>query len=100
MIAATATFAVIKRHPSPDTVHIITILTGLADIRPHDAVAPALPTYEEAVHIATERGLTRQPQIGFLKRIGAAEFVPVSERFVCHCGEELDALAAAMAGSN
>ncbi len=67
MIAATATFAVFKRQISPGTVRLVTILTDLSDIRPYDAIARALPTYEEAVRIATERGLARQPRIGFLK---------------------------------
>ena len=49
MIAATATFAVFKRQSSPTTIQVVTILTGLTDIRPHDAIAPALPTYDEAV---------------------------------------------------
>ncbi len=96
MIAATATFAVLKRQTSPATVQVITILTDLADIRPHDAIAPALPTYEEAVRIATERGLAREPRIGFLKQFGVAEFVPVCERIVWGTAEELDSLAAAM----
>ena len=96
MIAATATFAVLKRQSSPATIQVVTILTNLADIRPHDAIAPALPTYEEAVRIATERGLARQPRIGFLKQFGVAEFVPVCERIVCHSTDELDSLAAAM----
>ena len=68
-----------------------------ADIEPHDAIAPALPTYSEAVRIATERGLTRQPRIGFLKQLGVAEYVPVCERIVFGSPEELDTLAAAMA---
>lgn len=97
MIAATATFAVFKRQTSPGEVRVITILTDLADIRPHDAIAPALPTYDEAVRIATERGLSREPQIGFLKQCGVAAFVAVSERIVCNSADELDALAAAMA---
>ena len=97
MIAATATFAVLKRQPSPTTIQVVTILIGLADIRPHDATAPALPTYAEAVHIATERGLAREPRIGFLKQFGVAEFVPVSEQIVCVSSEELECLAAAMA---
>lgn len=96
MIAATATFAVLKRQPSPTTIQLITILTGLADIRPHDATAPALPTYAEAVRIATDRGLAREVRIGFLKQFGVAEFVPVSERIVCESSEELEFLAAAM----
>jgi hypothetical protein len=96
MIAATATFAVFKRQSSPTTIQVVTILTDLADIRPHDAIAPALPTYDEAVRIATERGLAREPRIGFLKQIGVAEFVPVCERIVCGTVEELDSLAAAM----
>jgi hypothetical protein len=100
MIAVTATFAVLKRQ-SLDlaSIQVVTILTDLADIRPHDAIAPALPTYEEAVRIATERGLARQPRIGFLKQYGVAEFVPVCERFVCNCTEEFDALTAATAKS-
>ena len=73
MIAATATFAVFKRQSSPTTIQVVTILTDLADIRPHDAIAPALPTYDEAVRIATERGLAREPRIGFLKQFGVAE---------------------------
>ena len=80
MIAATATFAVFKRESSPTTIQVVTILTNLADIRPHDAIAPALPTYAEAVRIATERGLARDARIGFLKQFGVAEFVPVCER--------------------
>ena len=97
MIAATATFAVFKRQTSPATVQVITILTDLADIRPHDAIAPALPTYEEAVRIATERGLAREPRIGFLKQFGIAEFIPVCERIVWESADELNSLAAAMA---
>jgi len=97
MIAATAIFAVLKRQPSPTTIQIVTILTGLSDIEPHDATGPALPTYAEAVSIATERGLAREPRIGFLKQFGVAEFVPVSERIVCVSSEELESLAAAMA---
>ena len=80
MIAVTATFAVLKRQPSPPTMQVITILTGLADIRPHVAFAPALSTYEEAMRIATERGLAREARIGFLKKFGVAEFVSVGER--------------------
>lgn len=97
MIAATAIFAVLKRQPSPTTVQVVTILTGLLDIQPHDATGPALPTYAEAVSIATERGLAREPRIGFLKQIGVAEFVPVSERIAWNSSEELESLAAAMA---
>lgn len=97
MIAATATFAVLKRQTSPVSIQVVTMLTDLADIRPHDAVAPALPTYAEAVRIATDRGLARDPRIGFLKQFGVAEFVPVCERIVFASPEELDALAAAMA---
>jgi hypothetical protein len=96
MIAATATFAVLKRQPSPTTVQVVTILTGLANAEQHDATAPALPTYAEAVRIATERGLAREPRIGFLKQFGVAEFVPVSERIVCDSSDELEALTAAM----
>ena len=96
MIAATATFAVLKRQPCPTTVQVVTILTSLADVQTHDATAPALPTYDEAVRIATERRLAREPRIGFLKQFGVAEFVPVCERIACNSEEELDALAAAM----
>lgn len=88
MIAASAT--------SPTTIQVVTILTGLADVRPHDATAPALPTYAEAVRIATERGLAREPRIGFLRQFGVAEFVPVCERIVCNSPKKLDALAAAI----
>jgi hypothetical protein len=59
MIAVTATFAVLKRQISPASIQVLTILTNLADIEPHDAIAPALPTYSEAVRIVTERGLRR-----------------------------------------
>jgi hypothetical protein len=97
MISAAATFAVFKRQTSLATVQVITILTDLADIRPHDAIAPALPTYEEAVRIATERGLARERRIGFLKQFGIAEFVPVCERIVWDSADELNSLAAAMA---
>jgi hypothetical protein len=97
MIAVTATFAVLKHQISPASIQVLTILTNLADIEPHDAIAPALPTYSEAVRIATERGLTREPRIGFLKRIGVAEYVTVCERIVFGSPEELDTLAAAMA---
>jgi len=93
MIAATATFAVFKRQPSPTTIQVVTILTDLADIRPYDDFAPALPTYDEAVRIATERGLARKPRIGFLKQYGVAEFVPVCERVVFVSQDDLGALA-------
>lgn len=96
MIAVTATFAVLKQLASPTQMRVITILTDLADIRPYDAISPALPTYAEAVRIATERGLSRDARIGFLKNFGIAEYVPVCERIVLGCGEELDSLAAAM----
>ena len=72
------------------------MLTDLSDIRPYDVTAPALPTYAEAVRIATDRGLCRTPLIGFLKQIGAAEFVPVCERVVLDSAEEVDALATSM----
>jgi hypothetical protein len=96
MISATATFAVLKHEPSAGIVRVLTVLTDLADIRPYDATAPALPTYAETVRIVTERGLAREPRIGFLKQFGVAEFVPVCERVVFNSAEELDALAAAM----
>ena len=97
MIAATATFAVLNRQTSPELILVVTLLTDLADIRPHDATELALPTYAEAVRIAAERGLARDPRIGFLKKFGVAEFVPVSERIVFLSAEEIEALAAAMA---
>jgi len=97
VIAATATFAVFKRQTSSASIQVVTILTGLADIRPHDATAPALPTYAEAVRIATDRGLAREARIGFLKQFGVTEFVPVCGRIVFASQEDLDALAAAMA---
>lgn len=96
MISVTATFAVLKQQNSPASMQVVTILTDLADIRPYDVLSPALPTYAEAVRIATERGLSRDPRIGFLKQFGVAEFVPVCERIVFASSEELDALAAAM----
>ena len=96
MISVTATFAVLRQQDSPASVQVVTVLTDLADIRPHDALAPALATYAEAVRIATERGLSRDPRIGYLKKIGVAEYVPVCERIVLGCAEELDSLAAAI----
>ena len=95
MICATATFAVLK-HQSAGVLRILTVLTDLTDVRPYDVTSPALPTYTEAVAIVTERGLARTPRIGFLKKLGVAEYVPVSERVVLDSAEELDALAAAM----
>ena len=95
MISVTATFAVLKKH-SPASTQVVTILTDLADIRPYDALSPALPTYAEAVQIATERGLSRDPRIGYLKKFGIAEYVLVCERIVLGCAEELDSLAGAM----
>jgi len=97
MISATATFAVFRHEPSTGMVRVLTVLTDLSDIQSYDATAPALPTYSEAVRIATERGLARKPHVGFLKLFGVAEFVPVSERIVCMTAEELDALVAATA---
>jgi hypothetical protein len=97
MIAVTATFAVLKQQISPASIQVLTILANLADIEPHDAIAPASPTYSDAVRIATERGLTRQRRIGFLDQIGVAEYVPMCERIVFGSPEELDTLAASMA---
>jgi hypothetical protein len=96
MISATATFAVFKHEPSIGTVRTLTILTDLTQVQPYDATAPALPTYAEAVRIATERGLAREPRIGFIKQFGVAEFVSVAERLVLNSVEEFDALATAM----
>lgn len=96
MISATATFAVFKHEPSAGFVRVVTILTDLADIRPYDATAPALPTYSEAVAIATERGLARTPRIGFLKQFGVAEYVPVCELVVFNSTDEVDALASSI----
>ncbi|HXE53551.1 MAG TPA: hypothetical protein VN541_11070 [Tepidisphaeraceae bacterium] len=95
MVAVTATFAVLLRR-SDGEQQIITLLTDLSDIRPYDAEAPELPTYSEAVRIATERGLSRQPRIGFLKRYGVQEFVPVCERVVLPSADEVDHLAASI----
>ena len=97
MISATAIFAVFRRETPPDKEQVVTMPIDLTDIRPYDAISPALSTYAEAVRIVTERGLGRQPWIGFLKQVGVAEFVPVSERIVLTSAEELDSLAAAMA---
>lgn len=96
MIAVTATFIVIKVQPTPVSWRILTALTDLTEISNYDATAPALPTYDEAVMIATARGVSRQPRIGFLKGFGVTEYVPVCERIVMNCAEELDGLVAAM----
>ena len=96
MISATATFVVLKHQPSASVMRVLTVLTDLTDIQPYDATSPALPTYSEAVAIATERGMARTPRIGFLKKFGVAEYVPVCERVVLNSADELDALAAAM----
>jgi hypothetical protein len=96
MSSVTATFAVLKNQNSPVSMQVVTILTDLADIRPYDVLSPALPTYAEAVRIATERGLSRDPRIGYLKKFGIAEYVPVCERIVLGCAEELDSLVGAM----
>ena len=96
MIAVTATFAVIKRESPHGVLQVVTMLTDLSDIRPYDVTAPALPTYAEAVRIATDRGLCRTPRIGFLKQFGVAEFVPVCERVVLDSAEDVDALATSM----
>ena len=53
MTSATATFAVFRHEPSTGIVRVLTVLTDLAEVRPYDATAPALPTYAEAVRIAT-----------------------------------------------
>jgi hypothetical protein len=52
MIAVNATFAVLKRQPSPTVIKVVTILAGLADIRPHDAIAP-----EWSLNDSTDRSL-------------------------------------------
>ena len=96
MIAVNAIFAVIRCQCSGAGTRVLTILTDLTDIRPHDAAAPALPTFEEAVRIATERGLNRPPRIGFVKQLGVTEYVPVCERVVLNSGDEVDALATSM----
>jgi len=95
MIAATATFAVFKRQSSPTTIQVVTILTNLADIRPHDAIAPALRPM-------TKPFVSRRRGFGS----GATDRIPqtirrgrVRARLRAHCmwnGEELDSLAAAM----
>jgi hypothetical protein len=96
MIAVTATFIVIKYQPTPVSWRILTVLTDLTEIARYDATAPALPTYDEAVMIATARGLARQPRLGFLKQLGITEYVAVNERVVMNGAEELDELAASM----
>ena len=96
MIAVTATFAVIKKESPLGVLQVVTMLIDLTDIRPYDALGPELPTFAEAVRIATDRGLSRTPRIGFLKKLGYAEFVPVSERVVVGSGEDVDALATSM----
>jgi hypothetical protein len=69
---------------------------SITTIRPYDALAPELPTFAEAVRIATDRGLARTSRIGFLKKLGVAEFVQVNERVVVGSGEDVDALATSM----
>lgn len=96
MIAATATFIVIKTQPTPISWRILTVLTDLTEIERDDATASGLPTYDEAVRIATARGVSRQPRLGFLKRFGVTEYVPVCERVFLASVDELDALAAAI----
>ena len=96
MIAVTATFIVIKYQPTPVSWRILTVLTDLTEIARYDATAPALPTYDEAVMIVTARGLSREPRLGFLKQFRVTEYVPVCERIVLNCADELDGLAAAM----
>jgi hypothetical protein len=96
MIAVTATFAVMKRESAEGVLQIVTMLTDLTDIRPHDVREPELPTFSEALRIATDRGLSRTPRVGFLKRFGVVEFVPVCERVIVDSAEEVDALATSM----
>jgi hypothetical protein len=96
MIAVTATFIVIKYQPTPVVWRILTVLTDLTEIARYDATAPALPTYDEAVTIATARGLSRQPRLGFVKHFGVTEYVSVCERIVMNGAHELDGLAASM----
>jgi hypothetical protein len=96
MIAVTATFIVIKYQPTPVSWRILTVLTDLTEIARYDATAPALATYDEAVTIATARGLSRQPRVGFLKNFGVTEYVPVCERMAMNCADELDGLALSM----
>ena len=96
MIAATATFAVLKRETSPKVVQVVTILTDLADIQPCDVTLPPLLTYTEAVHVATERGMNRDPRIGFLRGLGLARFVAITERIAFSTEDELDAMVTAI----
>ena len=96
MIAVTATFVVIKYQPTPASWRILTVLTELTEAQRYDATAPALPTYDEAVQIARERGLSRQPRLGFLKQFGVVEYAPVCERIVFTGPEEVAALARSM----
>ena len=96
MISATATFAVLKHEPSPGIVRVLTVLTDLADIRPYDATAPALPTYAEAVRIVTERGLARSRASDSSSSSASPNSFPSASAVVLDSAEELDALAAAM----
>jgi hypothetical protein len=90
MITAVAEFAVFVRQ-SPCGVVVITLFTGLSDVQFHDTGTTCLPTYDEAVRIAQDRGMSRQPRIGFHKHLGIVEFVPIRERIVCENAETMEA---------
>lgn len=96
MIAVDAIFAVIRSDLPNGGVRVLTLLIDLKGIRPHDSTEPFLPSYDEAVRIVTERGLARTPRLGYVKRLGVVEHVPVCERLVVFSGDEIDALALAM----
>jgi hypothetical protein len=97
MIVATATFAVLKQQAPSGSTLAITILIDLDDIRLPDGTAFLLPTYGEAVRIATQRGLAGETRLGLLRRFGVNEFATVHQRIVFSTAEELDSLVAAMA---
>jgi hypothetical protein len=58
------------------------MLIDLTNIRPYDALAPELPTFAEAVRIATDRGSLGHLALAFSRKLGYAKFVPVSEPIV------------------
>jgi hypothetical protein len=97
MIAATATFAVLKQQTISGSTLAITILIDLDDIRLPDGTAFLLPSYGEAARIATQRGLVEEMRLGLLRRFGVSEFATVHQRIIFSSAEELDALIAAMA---
>jgi hypothetical protein len=94
LVAVTASFAVLRRVRGGDE-NVMTVLTDLFDLDLHPYRPRGLPTYAEAVHVATERGLARSPVCGFIPVFGMVQFVPVCERMVLE-PEEFHALARAI----